>query len=179
MNFILNNILYFIIYGFGGCLLESSYATVMAGFLSKRCGFLTNYFCPLYGLCGVYIVNIYKIFLEKFSSTVIAIILSIICSAIVVTALEYIAGFLLDNIFNYKMWDYGSHRFNVSGYICLDFTIIWGLLSVVVAFVIHPVVNSFIVSISPYNKLLIIALVASYLLVDMTITINQRYISFN
>ena len=58
------------------------------------------------------------------------------------TMLELIGGYALLTIFHARWWDYTSKPFNYHGYICLEFSIIWGFGILVVVRRIQPFVEA-------------------------------------
>lgn len=65
----------------------------------------------------------------------------IICGFFLLTSiLEYITGFILEKVFHNKWWDYSNKPFNLHGYICLKFSIYWGLACTFIMDVIHPII---------------------------------------
>lgn len=48
--------------------------------------------------------------------------------AVIITALEFISGVILNIGFNLNIWDYSNLPFNICGQICLPFTLIWFFL---------------------------------------------------
>ena len=48
-------------------------------------------------------------------------------SVIVTTVIEYITGWVLEKLFHAKWWDYTNNRFNIHGYVCLEFSLDLGL----------------------------------------------------
>ena len=122
----------FIIYAFIGWCTEVSYAALDRGIFVNR-GFLNGPYCPIYG-CGVVIVvaaltplkdNLLILFAGSFLLTSI---------------LEYITGFILEKVFHNKWWDYSNKPFNLHGYVCLKFSIYWGLACTFIMDVIHPII---------------------------------------
>lgn len=120
----------FIVYAFFGWCTEVAYAALNTGKFVNR-GFLNGPYCPIYG-CGVTIVvavltplkeNIGILFLGSFFLT---------------TILEYLTGLILEKAFHNKWWDYSKVPFNIHGYVCLKFSILWGLACVFVMRVLHP-----------------------------------------
>lgn len=57
------------------------------------------------------------------------------------TAIELLTGWVLDKFFHNKWWDYSNCKFNFKGYICLSFSLLWGLAAVCVICVLHPAVK--------------------------------------
>ena len=49
-------------------------------------------------------------------------------SMAVATAIEWYTGKLLESMKQKKWWDYSDKRWNFDGYICLQYSILWGLL---------------------------------------------------
>ena len=45
---------------------------------------------------------------------------------VLATAVELVAGWLLDVCFHARWWDYSNKPLNFHGYICLEFSLIWG-----------------------------------------------------
>ena len=54
--------------------------------------------------------------------------------------LELAAGFVLEKLFHQRWWDYSDEPFNLGGYICLRFSIAWGLIGLFVVDLLHPTV---------------------------------------
>lgn len=48
-------------------------------------------------------------------------------AAVLTTALEFVTGFVLEKFFHDKWWDYSNMPFNIKGYVCLKFSILWVL----------------------------------------------------
>lgn len=53
--------------------------------------------------------------------------------ALVITAVEFVFGCILNYWLKMNIWDYSNKRFNFMGQICLMYTFLWGLLSVPVS----------------------------------------------
>ena len=46
--------------------------------------------------------------------------------AIVACVLEYLTSYGMEKLFHARWWDYSKQPFNFRGYICLEFSLIWG-----------------------------------------------------
>lgn len=123
-------IICFFIYGFLGWCTEVAFAAVKEKRFVNR-GFLNGPICPIYGVGVVMVVQL----LIPYKSDLI---LLYTVSVIVVTALEWLTGFALDKIFHNKWWDYSNMPFNLNGYVCLLFSLIWGVACVAIVKWIHP-----------------------------------------
>lgn len=126
-------VLYFFVYSFLGWCTEVSFAACKEHRFVNR-GFLNGPFCPIYGF-GVSMVIT---FLAPYKSNVI---LLYVASVLLVTLLEGITGWAMDKIFHNKWWDYSDMPLNIGGYVCLLFSLVWGVACVVIMDMIHPVIH--------------------------------------
>lgn len=55
--------------------------------------------------------------------------------AVLITALEFITGLIVNVWLGWNVWDYSNLPLNILGQICLPFTLIWFLLSFIIIFV--------------------------------------------
>ena len=55
--------------------------------------------------------------------------LQMLFGGIVITAVEFMAGMILNVILGMNLWDYSDMPFNVAGQICLPFAAVWILLA--------------------------------------------------
>ncbi|KPU45483.1 hypothetical protein OXPF_07160 [Oxobacter pfennigii] len=139
MHKFIDMILFFSIYSFMGWAMESIFAVIKERKFINR-GFLTGFFCPIYGFGAVIIIQSSKWVFSIFGNHYAGPMVNILLAVILVTVLEYITGFLLERIFNCKWWDYSSDALNFHGYICLKYSLLWGLLSFLLMQVVHPVI---------------------------------------
>lgn len=168
-------LLFFLIYGFAGFVLESSYGSIVSKKLSVRGGFLTNYFCPLYGICGMVIIQIFTTCEIFFTNRFFSIIIATLGSVIAVTLLEYFSGFTLDRAFQHKMWDYSKSPFNLHGYICLEFSIIWGIIVLLLSNFIHPVIEAMVYAVPSILKYFSVSFIAFILIINASINMDKFF----
>lgn len=94
-------------------------------------GILRGTYCPLYGfslvICTLLTVNIKTKYFVSF------LICGVIC-----TIFELITAIIFDKLLNVKLWDYNAMKFNFNGYICLLFSIIWGIIAVTCIHTLNP-----------------------------------------
>lgn len=57
------------------------------------------------------------------------IIVQCLIGALVITAIELVAGYLVNIRYQLSVWDYSSLPFNYRGQICLRYSLYWGLLT--------------------------------------------------
>ena len=93
-----------------------------------------------------------------------------ISSTILVTAIEGITGFLLEKIFHNKWWDYSDQPLNIGGYVCVLFSLIWGVFCVLIVKVIHPLIYKVLTMIPFVLGIIVMACLAVGLLADLYVT---------
>lgn len=157
-----NGILYFYVYGVLGWCTEVAYAACKHGKFVNR-GFLNGPICPVYGI-GVGVVVQFLMPLRHQE------LLLYVASTILVTLIEGLTGFLLDKIFHHRWWDYSSLRFNLGGYVCLRFSLIWGSVCVFIVKVFHPIVLDLLAMIPFYLGLVLMVILGISLLADLYVT---------
>lgn len=155
-------ILYFFTYGFLGWCTEVAYATTKQKRFVNR-GFLNGPICPIYGI-GVSVV-IY--FLTPVSENLIFLYLA---STVLVTVLEGLTGYFMDRIFHHKWWDYSNQPLNIGGYVCLIFSLVWGVACVVIVKVIHPVIHHVLALLPVTAGIIMIAFLLVILFADLYVT---------
>lgn len=127
---------FFMAYAFLGWCMEVVYAAVTTGEFVNR-GFLNGPLCPIYGFGVIGVVYALKPVADQF-------FLLFLGSVLLTSALEWLTGFVLERLFQNKWWDYSDKPFNLNGYICLAFSILWGLACVFVIRIVHPTVVTFV-----------------------------------
>ncbi len=125
-------VIYFFIYSFLGWVLEVAYAFYVHRRFVNR-GFLTGPCCPLYGLGVGLIVLLLKPLDDNF-------LLLFLGATVITSVLEYLAGWLLDLVFKTQWWDYSKNKFNLNGYICLRFSLVFGVCATLLYYFVHPLV---------------------------------------
>ena len=143
--------LYFFVYSFIGWCSEVAFAAFKERRFVNR-GFLNGPYCPIYGFGVVIVVSLLSAFEKN-------LILLFAASVILTTLLEGFTGWVLDKIFHNKWWDYSDMPVNIGGYVCLVFSLMWGVACVVILKVLHPLIHKLLAFISgPLGIILIVAL---------------------
>ncbi len=163
VNFILKYLWFFIIYAFLGWCVEVAYHVVTSGKFVNR-GFLNGPVCPIYGFGMIILIfcledlskNFFLLFLGAFLLT---------------STLELVTGFILEKVFNDKWWDYNDMPFNIKGYVCLFFSIIWGLAGIFMIDIIHPSISKFVSIFNSNIGNIILIILLAYFIADFFITI--------
>ena len=122
----------FLIYSFLGWCVEVSFVAVTSGKVVNR-GFLNGPVCPIYGvgMLGALLL------LEPVSGNLLLLFL---LGMLLCTLVELIGGWVLERAFHTRWWDYSDEPFNLGGYICLRFSIMWGLAVTFAVRLIHPLI---------------------------------------
>ena len=121
---------YFLIYSVLGWCVEVIYCTVNDGKVTNR-GYLNGPVCPIYGFGMVMVLFLLRI--AGFSDvTTASVPILFIGGMVLASAVEFLGGWGLMKLFGMRWWDYSSRPFNIGGYICLQFSIVWGLGAVAV-----------------------------------------------
>lgn len=92
-------------------------------------------------------------------------------SIILATSLEFITGFILEKIFHQNWWDYSDERFNIKGYICLKFSLLWGIACLIAVRLIHPFIEKFVEHIPDTLGIICMSVLMIGFASDMIITI--------
>ncbi|MDF2841047.1 MAG: putative rane protein [Clostridia bacterium] len=172
---LINMLMFFLIYGFLGFLLETVFRSIVERRMIISRGFLTNLFCPLYGISGIVIVQIFTWSEITMNSRLTALIIATIGSILAVTLLEYTTGRVLDRAFHCKLWDYSQLPFNLHSYICLDFSLAWGIVAIILASIIHPLMEITVYAIPETSKLIFLYFAFSILITNASYNVRRMY----
>ncbi|MCD7889321.1 MAG: putative ABC transporter permease [Oscillospiraceae bacterium] len=105
-------------------------------------GFCTGPYLPLYGtgLCVLYLLASLEEYLP-FESDVVNKIILFFLMALMMTVIEFIAGFISLKVSKVRLWDYTGELGNIMGIICPKFSLFWAILGGVYYFFIHPYIK--------------------------------------
>lgn len=151
----------FIIYSILGWCCEVAFAAIVDGKFVNR-GFLFGPYCPIYGFGVSFVLLCLNPIKDNF-------IVLFFCSVILTSLLEFITGYVLEKLFHQRWWDYSKERFNIKGYVCLKFSIMWGLACLIVVDIVHPVFER-LVSHIPMNVGIIILIIFGMIYISDFIT---------
>ena len=153
---------YFLIYSCLGWCLEVIYAAVTTGQLVNR-GFLNGPVCPIYGF-GMVIV---LFALTPLSHSLLLLYLG---GVILPSALELVGGWALYKLYHTRWWDYSDYPFNIGGYICLEFSLLWGVGTLIVMKLVHPIIANAVALIPPLVGLILMFLLYAIYAADTIAT---------
>ena len=153
---------YFLIYSCLGWCLEVIYAAVTTGKLVNR-GFLNGPVCPIYGF-GMVIV--------LFTLTPLAdnVFLLYVGGVILPSVLELAGGWALEKLYHTRWWDYSDFPFNIGGYICLQFSLLWGVGTLVVMKAVHPVIADLVSMVPTLIGFIVMCVLYAVYAADVVVT---------
>lgn len=158
---------YFLIYSFLGWVCEVIYCSVGERRFVNR-GFLVSPVCPIYGVGALIVLAILLVLPRNFFVVFLG-------GMLLTSALEYATSWIMEQLFHAKWWDYSNHRINIRGRVCLLNSLLFGILCVVLVFMIHPYVAAKVDKLS-YTAVQAIAILGIVILTaDTTYTVQTVY----
>ena len=124
--------LYFFLYSIIGWLCEVIYCSIPARHFINR-GFLHGPYCPIYGFGALIVIYLLLPFQGHFW-------LIFLLGMISTTILEYITHYGMEKLFHATWWDYSDRKWNINGRVCFLNSVLFGLLSLALMYLIHPFV---------------------------------------
>ena len=156
-------LLLFLIYSFLGWCVEVSFVAVTTGRVVNR-GFLNGPVCPIYGvgMLGALLL------LEPVADNLV---LLFFLGMLLCTLVELIGGWILEKAFHTRWWDYTDKPFNLGGYVCLGFSIMWGFAVTFAVRLIHPLVFSLVCWMPHLVGWILIGVLYALFLTDFVLTL--------
>lgn len=151
--------LFFYIYCFFGWIIESTYVSVCTGNWVNR-GFMRGPVIPIYGTGAIIIL--FAVIPFRTSP-----ILVFIIGTIAASVLEFVTGFVMERIYKVRYWDYSDKPFNLCGYICLFNSLCWGVLSILLIYLVHSWVEKGVLFLNDMVLLSIDSGISSLFIVDL------------
>jgi len=122
--------LYFFIYAVIGYISEVIYCSIPLKRLVNR-GFLHGPYLPIYGFGALLVV------IPLMNFTVHPILVFLI-AALLTSTLEFMTSYILEKIFNTKLWDYSKNFANINGRVCLLNSTLFGMMGLGATYWLHP-----------------------------------------
>ena len=110
----------YLVYSFLGWVAETVVATIKGRAFVNR-GVASGPFCFVYGTAAV----LMAVGFADLRSTPVALFLGCAANA---TVVEWVTAKLLERMHRRRWWDYSDKKFNLDGYVCLQYSVLWGLL---------------------------------------------------
>ena len=158
-------ILFFFVYSCIGWCVEVVHAALKTGKFVNR-GFLNGCVCPVYGV-GVVLILLCLTPINKNAGILF------VASVALTTMLEFITGFVLEKLFHTKWWDYSKEHFQIKGYVCVKYSLLWGLACVLVVDLVHPPVARLIGKAPDIAVYIAIGVLGALFVTDLVFTVIQ------
>ena len=128
--------LMFAVYSFVGWTCESIFCSIPAKRFINR-GFLNGPFCPIYGSGAMLVIFLLAPLRDKVG-------LLFAAGVVLTSLLEYATGCALEKLFHTKYWDYSDHRFHFQGRVCLENSLMFGVMGVIAVRFFDPAVSGLV-----------------------------------
>lgn len=132
-------------------------------------GFLCGPIIPIYGVGAVLIL----LCLFRYYDDPIVVF---VFGFIITSALEYFVSFLMEKVFHNKWWDYSDVPYNLNGRICLKNSLAFGVLALVIIYLVTPLF-AILFGLLSFKTWTIIALIL-FILVMLDV-IYSVYVAYN
>lgn len=149
---------FFFIYSFVGWCGEVCLAAIQKRRFINR-GFVSSPVCPIYGIGAVS----FAVFLPELSENLFFLFLG---GFILASFIEFVTGVLLEKIFHKKWWDYSKIRFNFEGYICLRYSLLWGVFAVLLILFADPFLQTVIHMLPELPGKILLWILSALLVID-------------
>lgn len=164
---------YFLVYSLIGWMAEVVFHAVALGKIVNR-GFLNGPVCPIYGFGVISVFALVDALTHGGEGALDNLPLwqLFLGGAVLCSGVELLGGYLLDKCFHARWWDYSDFPFNFHGYICLKFSILWGLATTFVLRGVHPYIRSWTVEAIPERfGFPVLAVLYAVLFLDFVVTV--------
>lgn len=161
--------LYFLWYSFLGWAIETTYCSLKARRFVYR-GFLAGPLCPIYGTGALIMILFFTPLLSHP-------VWMYLIACVVMSAWEYLVGWVLETATHVKYWDYSHLPLNLHGRICLSVSMWWGVLANFALRVLHPATERIFASAVPPVRWWVAGGLAVLVLVDTVTTIRKLAIA--
>ena len=129
---------YFFLFSIIGHFIESFF------YESGNSGILLGWWTPIYGIGIIIILIIFKMLNKINSKNYIKVILLFFICSILLSSIEALCGYLIKLIFKKELWDYSNHMFNIGKYTSLEMATVWGISSILFAYILKPLTDKIV-----------------------------------
>lgn len=153
-------VMFFYIYCFVGWCIESAIVSFESKKFINR-GFLRLPLLPIYGF-GALIMLFASLPVKENPFWVY------VFAALASTLLELTTGLIMESLFKVKYWDYSKLSYNYKGIICIQSSLFWGFLALLLTYNLHEWVENIVFRFT-HQALLITVIIISVLFISDTI----------
>lgn len=160
-------LMFFFIYCFLGWVWESSYVSIAEHKLTNR-GFLRGPAIPIYGFGAIMIIMATTPFRGHY-------VIEFFTGMIAATAFELVVGLLMERIFKIRYWDYSHKAFQFKGYICLQSSLCWGVMSVLAAEILQVHIEDLVFGIPEKLLMTLVSAFSAVFIVDTALSVRDAW----
>ncbi len=161
----------FFVYSILGYILEMIFGYVIGA--QGESGILFGPWTPIYGFASVLIIVISeKLFKNLHMKRWLETIIVTLVLMVVLTALEWLGGMVIELLFGFSFWDYTDYKFNLGKYICLEFALVWSVLSIVFIYVIRPSLDKWVRKIPKWLTIILIISLTIDIIITFLVKLN-------
>lgn len=147
----------FLLYSLLGFVMESTLFKVKG--VNKHSGIFYGPITAVYGVGIISIELLNKYFFKKIKChKILKLLIEFITLTIILSLIEYLGGNILNYLFDIDMWDYSNIKPNFGKYICLQNSIIWGILGTIYIHIFKPFTDKIINQINKKETYLFLTL---------------------
>ena len=107
---------------------------------SGESGIMYGPWTPLYGFGAIIVIITTNYVFKKFKGNkIFKIFFIFLFNFIFLSFIELTGGLLIEKLFNKTWWDYSNHKYHLGKYVCLDMSLLWGLSSLILIYIIKPI----------------------------------------
>ena len=165
MEYWINIILLFFIYGFAGWCMEVILKYIQYHRFINR-GFLTGPLCPIYGFGAVLIT----IVIGNLASVESGPFMTFALSFVICGAVEYLTSLILEKIFHARWWDYSQKPMNLHGRIWIGNLVLFGLAGIVIIHFVNPLLYLVLGQVSLRAREIVMSVLLLILVADFVIS---------
>ena len=157
----------FLIYSFIGWCIEVVNSLIIEKKFINR-GFMLGPYCPIYGISSIIMI----FYLNQYKNNIITVFL---LAVVVCSIMEYIVSYFMEKLFNARWWDYSTRKFNINGRVCLTNAFLFGLLGVLLVYIINPILMNILLKLKSFILITINIVLMLTFIADYIISMNVTY----
>lgn len=138
------------------------------GFVNR--GYLHGCYIPIYGFCSLFFLIVLNgIRKRKFTAKPFVIFFSVL---ILSSLIEYSASYILEKVFNLRLWNYSDYKYNLNGRIALESSVYFGIGGLIIFYVVQPLLDKLRTHVNPIAIIISGILIAAVMISDFIITVT-------
>ena len=162
-------LVWFVVYSVFGWIYESTYCTIVERKWANR-GFLYGPLCPIYGTGVIAMIAAWQAVQD--AGIAVTPWQVFLVTALGTAVLEYVTSWAMEKLFDARWWDYTDMPLNINGRICLPATVLFGLMGLLVVYVLYQPTIDITNMVAPVLVEALSLLLVALVVVDATLTVS-------